>query len=262
MIIQLDRSHVKVLRELKDVLIFLGSKSKVHQTIDIIVVDIPWAYGVILSRDWSTKLNRCLTMDWSHLWLPYKGFPNNIKVEHEHYMKHTVTDLNDSNEPIMFLNSILIKFCFDTFFGELEAKLSPLVDSDKKYELLPMTQIAKNNCTIVDSSTCKEIDSSDCIAVVSSSTNFCVELTNPNIWTLYFDGSKNKKGEGVGCLLIDPHGNKMILAYLLEFYFTNNVAEYKAVVQELRKALELQIKYIEVFGDSRVVIRKVMDSTH
>ena len=56
-IIQLDRSNVKVFGELKDVLIRLSSNSKVHQTIDIIVVDIPETYGVILSRDWSAKLN-------------------------------------------------------------------------------------------------------------------------------------------------------------------------------------------------------------
>ena len=40
-IIQLDRSHVNVFGELKDVLIHLSSNSKVHQTINIIVVDIP-----------------------------------------------------------------------------------------------------------------------------------------------------------------------------------------------------------------------------
>ena len=40
-IIQLDKSHVKVFGELKDVLIRLSSNSKVHQTIDIVVVDIP-----------------------------------------------------------------------------------------------------------------------------------------------------------------------------------------------------------------------------
>lgn len=56
-IIQLDRSHVKVFGELKDVLIHVASNSKVIQTIDIIVVDIPEAYGVILSRDWSAKIN-------------------------------------------------------------------------------------------------------------------------------------------------------------------------------------------------------------
>ena len=73
MIIQLDRSHVKVFKELKDVLIWLSSNSKVHQTIYIIVVDIPETYGVILSRDWSAKLNGYFSTDWSHLWLLYKG---------------------------------------------------------------------------------------------------------------------------------------------------------------------------------------------
>ena len=56
-IIQLDRSHVKVMGELKDVMIRLASNSKVHQVIDVIVVDISEAYGLILSRDWSAKLN-------------------------------------------------------------------------------------------------------------------------------------------------------------------------------------------------------------
>ena len=121
-IIQLDRSHVKVLGELKDFLIHLASNSKVHRTIDIIVVDIPKAYGVILSRDWSNQLNRYFATNWSQLWLPYKGQPNKIKVEHERYMKHMVTDLNDPNKPVMFSISILGNIFFDTFLGELEAK--------------------------------------------------------------------------------------------------------------------------------------------
>ena len=40
-IIQLDRTNVKVIGELKSVLIRLSSNPKVHQIIDIIVVDIP-----------------------------------------------------------------------------------------------------------------------------------------------------------------------------------------------------------------------------
>ena len=80
-IIQLDRSHVKVMGELKDALIGLSSNFKVHQTINIIVVDIPEAYGVILSRDWLAKLNVYFSTDWSHLWLPYKAQLNKIKVE-------------------------------------------------------------------------------------------------------------------------------------------------------------------------------------
>ena len=109
--------------------------------IDIIVVDIPEEYKVILSRDWSTKLNGYFATDWSHLWLPYKGQPNRIKVERERYMKHILTDLNDMNESIMISNSILGNFYFDAFFGELEAELSPLANSNKQYELLHTTQI-------------------------------------------------------------------------------------------------------------------------
>ena len=40
----------------------------------------------------------------------------------------------------------------------------------------------------------------------------------------------------------------------------NNIAEYEALVQGIRKELDLQIKCIEVFGDSKVVIRQVRDS--
>ena len=92
-----------------------------HQVIDVIVIDIPESYGVILSRDWFAKLNGYFATDWSHLWLPFKGQPNKIRVDCERYMKHTVTDLNDPNELVMFSHSILGKFCFETFFGELEA---------------------------------------------------------------------------------------------------------------------------------------------
>ena len=58
---------MKVMGELKDVMIRCSSNSKVHQTIDVMVVDIPEAYEVILSRDWSTKLNGYFATNWSQL---------------------------------------------------------------------------------------------------------------------------------------------------------------------------------------------------
>ena len=45
-------------------------------------------------------------------------------------MKHTVTDLNDANEPVMFSNSILGNLCLNTFFDELDAKIFPLANSN------------------------------------------------------------------------------------------------------------------------------------
>jgi hypothetical protein len=68
-IIQLDQTNVKVIGELKNVLRRLSSNPKVHQVIDIIVVDIPKVYGLFFRRDWSEKLHGYFSTDWSHLWL-------------------------------------------------------------------------------------------------------------------------------------------------------------------------------------------------
>ena len=85
---------------MEDVLIHLSSNYKVCQVIDIVVADIPEAYGIVLSRDRSKKLNGYFSSDWSHLWLPYKGSPNKIKVLREPHMKHNVTQFEGKNEPM------------------------------------------------------------------------------------------------------------------------------------------------------------------
>jgi ribonuclease HI len=82
------------------------------------------------------------------------------------------------------------------------------------------------------------------------------------IWSLYFDGSKSKEGAGAGCVLIDPAGNKILIACRLEFECTNNTAEYEALLQGLRKALDLNIQNLIVFGDSKIVVRQVKNSIH
>ena len=74
-------------------------------------------------------------------------------------MKHTVTDLNDSNESVMFSRSILGNFYFDTFFEELEVELSPLANSDKQSKLLHSNKIVELKCTLVDHSNVASISS-------------------------------------------------------------------------------------------------------
>ena len=69
----MDRTYVKVIGEMEDVLVHLASNDKVCQVINIVVADIPDAYGLVLSRDWSAKLNGYFATDWSHLWLRTKG---------------------------------------------------------------------------------------------------------------------------------------------------------------------------------------------
>ena len=61
-IIQLDRSVVEVVGEMKNVLIQLFVDERVCQFIDIMVVDVLDAYGLILSREWYAKMEGYLQL--------------------------------------------------------------------------------------------------------------------------------------------------------------------------------------------------------
>jgi ribonuclease HI len=236
-IIQLDRTNVKVIGELKNVLIRLSSNPKVHQVIDIIVVDIPEVYGLFLSRDWSEQLHGYFATDWSHLWLPENGKPNKIRVNRERYLKFTVTDLNDPNEPYTPSADSPEVQGMDTFFGNFMAEASPIINPEQQSEIVAYMQ------------------------PTASMQQSHVPDGN-QIWSLYFDGSKSKEGAGAGCIIIDPAGNKTLMACRLEFECTNNTAEYEALLQGLRKALDMNIQNLVVFGDSEIVVRQVRDSIH
>ena len=48
-VLQLDKTAVKVIGEMEDVLIRLSADERVCQYIDIVVADIPDAYGLVLN---------------------------------------------------------------------------------------------------------------------------------------------------------------------------------------------------------------------
>ena len=232
-IVQLDRSNVKVIAKLNEVLIRLASNPQVHFIIDIIVADILEAYGLFLSRDWSEKLKGYFTMDWSHLWIPHNGRPNKIRIDRECYMKHTVIELDDSNEPMLFTDTIMGNYMVDSFFGNLEAETSSVQDSEQKSEVFHFTQV------------------SDEIPVPKTAH---LDL-NDGLWSLYFDASNSKEGAGAGCLLIDPQGKRYFVACRSEFECTNNIAEYEALIQGLKKEIDLGAKALVVLGDSEIIVR-------
>ena len=51
-IVQLDRSKVKVVGRMKNVLLRLFADPRIHQTIYTVIVDIPETYGIWLSQYW------------------------------------------------------------------------------------------------------------------------------------------------------------------------------------------------------------------
>ncbi|XP_076941537.1 uncharacterized protein LOC143611135 [Bidens hawaiensis] len=53
-------------------------------------------------------------------------------------------------------------------------------------------------------------------------------------WTLYTDGASSIEASGAGLIIIDPQGTECTYALPLEFPYTNNKAEYVALIAGLR----------------------------
>jgi ribonuclease HI len=89
-----------------------------------------------------------------------------------------------------------------------------------------------------------------------------MQLPPPQIqaacWTLYFDGSVMKTRAGAGLLFISLLGEHMRYAVRLHLPASNNMAEYEALLRDLRIAIETGIKRLDVRGDSQLVIDQVM----
>ena len=56
--------------------------------------------------------------------------------------------------------------------------------------------------------------------------------------------------------------NKHFISCRLEFDCTNNTVEYEALVQGLKKAIELKVKNMKVYGDSEIVINQIRNKSH
>ncbi|GLJ07071.1 hypothetical protein SUGI_0057090 [Cryptomeria japonica] len=83
------------------------------------------------------------------------------------------------------------------------------------------------------------------------------EQQNNELCQLYFDGSRSKVGSGGGVMLISPEGKKYFLAFRFSFSCTNNTAEYESLAHGLEWARKRNVKCLQVFGDSELVLNQV-----
>jgi len=79
---------------------------------------------------------------------------------------------------------------------------------------------------------------------------------------MYFDGSKTKDGSGARRVLMDSHNRKHMVSIHLEFECTNNVVEYEALMLGLQKAISPNVVIVKLVGDSKIMVRKVRNTTH
>ncbi|XP_048611618.1 uncharacterized protein Mb2253c-like [Brassica napus] len=70
---------------------------------------------------------------------------------------------------------------------------------------------------------------------------------------LHVYGSSSKQGSGIGIRLTSPTGEVLEQSFRLEFYASNNEAEYEALIAGLRLAHGLKIRNIHAYCDSQLV---------
>jgi ribonuclease HI len=84
-----------------------------------------------------------------------------------------------------------------------------------------------------------------------------VEEEKLDWWIMYFDGAVNVSGNEAGAMIISHDKKHYPVSVKLQFGCTNNTAEYEACIMGLKAALELNIRKIDVYEDSMLIICQV-----
>jgi ribonuclease HI len=120
-----------------------------------------------------------------------------------------------------------------------------LIEYDLAYELLK----SMNGQVVVDFIVGHSIN--------QNSDESC-NLVSIHPWKLFFDGSACREGQGVGVVLISPKGATFEQSVHLEYYCTNNQAEYEAILLGLQFLSPMGVKHVEAFDDSLLVVQQVV----
>ena len=71
---------------------------------------------------------------------------------------------------------------------------------------------------------------------------------------MWFDGTSNALGHGIGAVLATPDNQCIPFTARLVFNCTNNMAEYEACALGIQVAIDFKVKLLKVYGDSASVI--------
>ena len=101
-------------------------------------------------------------------------------------------------------------------------------------------------------------DLSDEIAEVSL-INASLEV---QVWQLFFDGASRTSPmgnitAGVGVILIFPYNYVIPHAFSLTESCSNNVLEFNALLIGMQLAEEIEVKFLEAYGDSKLIVNQV-----
>jgi hypothetical protein len=219
-----DSRKVKCIGMIKDLVVNLAQIPAKSILMDVVVVDIPPKYGMLLSRSWGTKLGGSLQLDMTYATIPVFG-GQFTRLYRETRLAFTVSDPhNPNNYPVY------------------------IVDQDL------------GNCILsIDDDIDVCIDES-CTEEKTEKEKIKKDVYSTGVWKMFFDDASSYFGAGAGALLVAPDNQFVIpFSYRLQWNVdhTNNVCEYEALVLGLEAARRMKIKNLEVFGDAELIVKQV-----
>jgi ribonuclease HI len=64
-----------------------------------------------------------------------------------------------------------------------------------------------------------------------------------------------REGQGVGVVLISSRGAVFEQSVHLEYFYTNNQAEYEVILLDMQILSSMSIKHVKTFGESLLVVQ-------
>jgi hypothetical protein len=165
--------RVKCMVMIKDLVLTLARVPVKSVLMDVVIVDIPPKYGLLLSRSWGAKIGGSLQLDMTYAMI-HVFCGQFTRLYRETWLAYTVSDpQNPNNYPVY------------------------VIDQDLGNCILSFDD-GVNNCTeenYIEENKTKKIDEN----VYSS-----------GIWKMFFDGASSCEGAGAGVLFVAPENEFVI----------------------------------------------------
>jgi hypothetical protein len=203
-----DSRRVKFLGMIKYLVVTLAQVPVKSILMDVVIIDIPPKYGLLLSRSWGDKLGGSLQLDMTYAMIFVFG-GQLTRLYREIRLAYTVSDpQNPNNYPV---------YIADQDLGNCILSFDDDVNSCAEENYLENNESGK---------TYKNMHST-------------------GIWKMFFDGALSCEGAGAGVHFV-AHKNDFVIPFSYriqwDIEYTNNVCEHEALVCEYRLYQSYELK--------------------
>jgi ribonuclease HI len=92
---------------------------------------------------------------------------------------------------------------------------------------------------------------------IDQNNNELCNLVSIHPWKLFFDCLTCREGQGVGVVLVSSRGVIFEQSVRLEYFYTNNQAEYETILLGLQILNFMGVKHVKSFDDSLLVVQQI-----